>query len=189
MQGQETPPRHLRNVPAFRDLHIGSSTGWRSSLYRRSLNRDSSNDPYELLDTSNVFNDGLSNAHQTSPEQQHQYDGDRAPGHLDYTEPIVSQPDRLRPQSLVNDSTETILERPCQRTEILKEIWFPLLCIHGSMLAILGILTILLILYSVRPERGLFSDPTGWAYSRQKAYVLLKIPASTLSTSCTAKHH
>ncbi|EXJ59187.1 hypothetical protein A1O7_06619 [Cladophialophora yegresii CBS 114405] len=177
MQSQDSPPRHLRNVPGFRDLRIGSPTSWRSSLHRRQLNGESHSDLYELLDTLNTESD----QNTTAGHPDTRVENGQLYGEPIYAETIVGQPAVPRSQRLVGSSEETLTAQPFRRAAIWKELWFPLLCIHGSMLLILGTLAVLVSVYRVKPQRGLFFDPIGWTDSRQRAYILLNVPATWLT--------
>jgi hypothetical protein len=178
MQGQDSPPRHLRNVPGFRDLRIGSPASWRSSLHRSQLNGESHSDLYELLDTSNAQSGQTATPRQPSPKVGTRAENGKLSGEAVYAETIVGRPAVPRSQRLVGSSEETLTGQPCRRAAIWKELWFPLLCIHGSMLLILGTVAVLVSIYRVKPERGLFFEPTGWDDSKQSAFILLSIPAS-----------
>ncbi|KAJ9607577.1 hypothetical protein H2200_007655 [Cladophialophora chaetospira] len=181
MGSQDGPPRHLRNVPAFRDLRIGSPNSWRNSLHRRQPNSDSQADFYELLDASSTRIDRTATPRSSALNLDGQLEGNKLFGETSYAEEAADHPGISQTKVLAGSSEETITRQPCQRIAIWKELWLPLLCIHGSMLLLLGTLAVLIAVYRVRPDRGLFADPTGFTESRQKAFLLLRIPATWLT--------
>lgn len=74
-------------------------------------------------------------------------------------------------------------ESHCQLRTVLNEIWLPLAWILCPMLIVLGVLLVLILMYRVRPKRGLFLEPTGWDYSQRHRWIMLNIPASEFYTT------
>jgi hypothetical protein len=177
MDGQESPSRHLRNVRAFRDLRIGSRTSWRSSHQGSQPTNNSRSEIYELLDNQSILSNQLTPV-QSTPDLRPQLQDGQPFGAAAFAEPVIGRPEVPRSQRLGGSSQETITAQPCPRMAVWRELWLPLLCIHGSMLLVLTTLVVLVSVYRVEPDHGLFLDPTGWSDSRQRAYILLNIPAS-----------
>lgn len=116
-----------------------------------------------------------------SPYWNNQQESRLIPDEGDEGETPIHTPNVAPPQRSPDSSEETITGQPRLRTAIWKEIWLPLLWIHGSMLLILASLAVLVSVYKVKPVKGLFFEPTGWSYSKQRAYILLSIPASMIA--------
>ena len=180
MQSQEDPPRYLRNVPAFQDLRIGSQMRRPSSRHHRRPSSEYHSDAYDSLKTPQTHVVEITASNQSNLLQHHSVGNAWSTGDAIYRKAISGQRDVLQTQGVMDSSKETMMNQPCRRTAILKELWFPLCCIHGSMLLILGTLAILVSVYRVEPQRGLFLDPAGSSYDGQKAYLLLSIPASMM---------
>ena len=176
MQSQDSPPHHLRNVPAFRDLRIGSPKSWRSS-FRRSIGETNS-DIYELIDPPGTRSNQTTTPYQSDFNLPRQADTKQV-GVAISTDTFVGCSEIPRGEGLAGSSEDAGTQKPCRRVAILKELWFPLFCIHSSMLLVLGTLAVLVSVYRVKADRGLFFDPTGFDDSTEKAYILLSIPAST----------
>lgn len=179
VRSQDGPPRVLRNVPAFRDLRNRLPASGRVGPNHTQLIGDSHGDEYELTGVDTIGTRPEPTA--TSPRRPSLSWPNRRDIHgiddeEDEGENLINID---RPQHLFNSSEDTITHPACSRAAIWKEIQLPLLWIHGSMLLILASLAVLVSVYRVKPEKGLFFEPTGWSNTRQKKYLLLRIPAST----------
>ena len=180
MQTQEDPPRYLRNVSAFQDLRIGSQIRRPSSRHHRRPTSEYHSDMYDLSKTPQTHVVETTASTQSNLIQHHQVESARSSGDAIYRKVTIGQPDVLQTQGVMDSSKDTKMIQPCRRTAILKELWFPLCCIHGSMLLILGTLAVLVSVYRVEPQKGLFLNPAGSPDNEQKAYLLLSIPASMI---------
>lgn len=183
MQSQDGPPRALRNVPAFRDLRTGSPASGRAGSNPAQPIGESCRDVYELTAVDPVGT--RSDPTATPPRQPSPYLDSRpesrlTPDEEDEGETPIDTPNIAPPQRSPDNSEKTITDQAFSRSAIWKEIRLPLLWIHGSMLLILALLAVLVSVYKVKPVKGLFFEPTGWSYSKQRAYILLNIPASMI---------
>jgi hypothetical protein len=186
MQSQDGPPRNLRNVPGFRDLRTGSPKSWRSSFHRNQSFGERS-DIYELLGGPGNYSSQTTTPQDSKLNLHIQAEDAKAFAEVTSVETIIGRHDVPGAERLAHGSGDTIAQQPCRRGAILKELRFPLFCIHGSMLLILGTLAVVVSVYRVKPDRGLFFEPAGFADTTQHQYILLSIPASMVF-SCRYSH-
>jgi hypothetical protein len=155
------PPQHLRTVRAFSNLRSNLPRRVRNSWGQR-FSLASDQDLYELPHgeyTSQTYPDAFQPiAAEGLDEQTHGADSFNThawspailPGYLD----------RGVRQIFALDSNEAVKVRPRLQQAVWREVRFPLFCIQGSMLAVLGTIAVLVSAYRVVPDKGLWVDPT-----------------------------
>ena len=183
MQSQDRLHRTLRSVPAFRDLRTGSPASSRAGSSRAKSIGERRGDGYELTNFDTAwthFDPTPTLRHQPSPPLQGQPES-RKTLSMENGKIFIEGPDSARPQLPLDNSEEPITDQASPHTTIWKEIRLSVLWIHGSMFLILASLAVLVSVFRVKPEKGLFFEPTGWNHSRQKQYILLSIPASMVT--------
>jgi hypothetical protein len=97
---------------------------------------------------------------------------------VDERKPPTNMTTSSRLSDIHNNTQETLVSRNCYKRAVLKEIWLTLLLVILPMLAIPILFAVLVAKCKVKSEKGLFFEPTGSSHFRQRAYVLLNIPAS-----------
>ena len=178
IQGQDSPSRASTNVRS------GSPAGGLAGPNRILPVGESCRDEYEVadFDTNSAYSDPQAMPlSQQSPCLHNRRESHAIPNTEYEEETLITGPIIPRqPQHSPDDSPKTVTNQARPHAAIWKDIWFPVLSIHGLMLLILASLAILVSVFRVHPAKGLFFEPIGWGYAQQKTYVLLSIPASTV---------
>jgi hypothetical protein len=157
MDDLQPPPQQLRNVRAFSDL--------RSNLPRRI--RNSWGQRFSLVSDQDTYE--LPNGEYPSRARPDILQPDAAEGLVEPSQgadsfdthawsPVIlpAQPDEGAAQKFVLKNKDAVRLRSRLQRAIWKEIWFPLFCIQGSMLAVLGTIAVLVSAYRVVPKKGLW---------------------------------
>ncbi|KAK5048308.1 hypothetical protein LTR84_005978 [Exophiala bonariae] len=182
-QNRQSPTRlPLRSAPAFRDLRNNirlNELNHRQRTQPVEADRDAgSQTPYSraagsrsTFTTSQQSNINSRNESETNVLIQENND-------------IAAPLNGVQPASIIHEHRSSGGGGPMQhysRRPIWDDIWLPLACIHGSMLLELCCLAVLISVYKVHGEKGLFSEPQGWRDQAQPSYILLNVPATWLT--------
>lgn len=186
MQSPTNGHRRLRSTPALRDLRNRLSGGRYSRADTAQWLGEGSQEVHEM--TSTLFLQGsdttvrpsTSNHHRPRPYLTSEPGSWEHIGARHQDGVLMEAPVPAPTQQAPGDS---IIKQSCPRTAILKEIRLPLFLIQGSMLVILSSLVIIISAFRMRPNRGLFMEPPGWNYVKERQFILLTIPASMNTSS------
>lgn len=183
MENEILPDRVIRRVPASSDFRCRSTEN-RIHLHRHVGHQAALIEDHEFADLStrlayHRLAESLPSSAPSSPpcrSQERLLSEEQQAATMQRTDEVTA--DQLE----ISDAGSTTSPRKnCCYSDVLGEIWLPLLWIHVTMLLILVILALLVTKYRVQSQKSLFPEPTGWKYHKRKDWILLNVPASEYS--------
>lgn len=190
MEHRDGTPRALRRVLSYRDLRTGSSNKDQTAQDHSRRKRASLREVFDSLCLDTFIDRPTSIIEaRLKPDR---YFGIQSESRLNLSGTDQTEtPNRVSltalPQQFDEKPKANTKDQRYSQITVWKEIWAPLLWVHGSMFLMLAILTVVISVYKVKGVKGLFFEPTGWIYTKERAYVLLSIPASELLSWSTSE--